>query len=90
MTDSNDDFAGQVDDRIRKDLMERIKNQGHDMQVKDAEGDYVGTVDHIDGDQLKLAKSGSMDGQHHFVPLESVSSMDDNAVYLSIPKSQVA
>lgn len=89
MTDSNDDFARQVDERIEHDLMERLAHEAHDMPVKDVDGDYVGTVDHIDGDRLKLAKSGSPDGQHHYVPLSAVESMDDTTVYLNIQSTEV-
>ena len=81
--------AGEVDDRIRADLLRRLEQDAHDMPVKDAAGDQVGTVDHVDGDRLKLTKSGSIDGQHHYVPLTAVSSMDDVAVYLNIDKSEV-
>jgi hypothetical protein len=83
------DSAGEVDDRIREDMMRRIQDEGHDMPVKDAAGDQIGTVDHLDGDRLKLTKSGSMDGQHHYVPLSAVESMDDVAVYLNIGKDEV-
>ncbi|WP_051935530.1 DUF2171 domain-containing protein [Deinococcus sp. YIM 77859] len=81
--------AAQIDGRIQQALRERLQQQGEHMQVKDKNGDYVGTVDHIEGDQLKLTKSGSPDGQHHYVPLSSVESMDDVAVYLNITQDQV-
>ena len=83
------DSAGQVGDHIRNDLMRRIQDEGHDMPVKDVNGDQVGTVDHIEGDRLKLAKSGSPDGQHHYVPLHAVASMDDTAVYLDVGRDAV-
>lgn len=47
------------------------------MQVIAADGTPIGTVDHLDGpDRIKLAKSTSPDGQHHFVPLTWVDHVD--------------
>ncbi|MBI0446210.1 MULTISPECIES: DUF2171 domain-containing protein [unclassified Deinococcus] len=86
---SDQNVASQIDNRIEQDLRERLQRQGEHMQVKDKNGDYVGTVDHIEGDQLKLTKSGSHDGQHHYVPLSSVESMDDVAVYLNVTQDQI-
>jgi len=89
--DQNNDqnVASQIDNRIEQDLRERLQRQGEHMQVKDKNGEYVGTVDHIEGDQLKLTKSGSHDGQHHYVPLSNVESMDDVAVYLNVERSSL-
>ncbi|GAA5511471.1 hypothetical protein Dcar01_00181 [Deinococcus carri] len=81
--------ADQIDSRIQQDLRDRLSREGDHMQVKDKNGDYVGTVDHIEGDRLKLTKSGSADGQHHYVPLSSVESMDDVAVYLNVTQDQI-
>ncbi|EYB68694.1 hypothetical protein DEIPH_ctg017orf0024 [Deinococcus phoenicis] len=86
---NDQNVAAQVDNRIQQDLRERLERQGDHMQVKDMNGDYVGTVDHIEGDRLKLTRSGSADGQHHYVPLSSVESMDDVAVYLNIGQDQI-
>lgn len=47
------------------------------MDVIAADGTKVGTVDHLEGrDQIKLAKSTSPDGQHHYVPLSWVDHVD--------------
>lgn len=86
---NDQNVANQVDDRIRQNLRERLESQGEHMQVKDVNGEYVGTVDHMEGDQLKLTRSGSHDGQHHYVPLSQVESMDEVAVYLNVPGSEV-
>ncbi|AIZ46462.1 hypothetical protein QR90_04315 [Deinococcus radiopugnans] len=58
------------------------------MQVKDKDGEHVGTVDHLDGDRIKLTKSDSSDGQHHYVPLSQVESMDNVAVYLNVTREE--
>lgn len=46
--------------------------------VLGADGEYVGTVDRVEGDQIKLTRQ---DGRHHFLPLSMVVSVD-NAVRL--------
>lgn len=43
-------------------------------------------VDHVEGNQLKLAKDSK--GQHHFVPLDWVTRIDDK-VHLNKPGEQV-
>jgi hypothetical protein len=46
------------------------------MDVIASEGTKIGTVDHLDGDRIKLAKSTSPDGQHHFIPLAFIDHID--------------
>ena len=47
------------------------------MEVIASDGTSIGTVDHLDGpDRIKLAKSTSPDGQHHYVPLTWVDHVD--------------
>jgi hypothetical protein len=47
------------------------------MEVIGSDGQHVGTVDHMDGaDKIKLAKTDSKDGQHHFIPLSLVDHVD--------------
>lgn len=84
MTQSNE-----ISDRIAHDLKARLEQEGEHLQVKDANGEHVGTVDHVEGNQLKLTRSGSPDGQHHYVPLEQVESMDEVAVYLNVAHSDL-
>lgn len=43
-------------------------------------------VDHVQGNQLKLAKDDS--GQHHFIPLEWVTTVDDK-VHVNKPGDEV-
>ena len=84
MTQSNE-----ISDRIAQDLKARLEQEGEHLQVKDANGEHVGTVDHVEGDQLKLTRVGSPDGQYHYVPLEQVESMDEVAVYLNVAHSDL-
>jgi hypothetical protein len=84
MTQNNE-----ISDRIASDLKDKLAQGGEHMQVKDVNGDHVGTVDHLEGDMLKLTKSDSPDGQHHMVPLSQVESMDEVAVYLNVAHADI-
>ena len=53
------------------------------MMVVDAEGRQVGTVDSLDGERIKLTRSGSEDGQHHYLTLDPVESVEGGAVRIS-------
>ena len=49
------------------------------MEVISADGQRIGTVDHLDGpDRIKLAKSTSPDGQHHYVPFMWIDHVDQH------------
>ena len=52
------------------------------MEVVDDGGSHVGTVDHVDGDRIKLARSDSSDGQHHYVAVSQVAGIEGNKVRL--------
>ena len=41
-------------------------------------GTKVGTVDHVEGNSIKLTRSGSPDGQHHRIPLSWVAKVHDH------------
>lgn len=60
-------------------------------QVVDVNGEHVGIVDHLDGeDKIKLAKSDpEAGGEHHLIPISWVKDVDDNKVVLSKSKSDV-
>ncbi|WP_448954639.1 DUF2171 domain-containing protein [Labrys neptuniae] len=47
------------------------------MEVITADGVKIGTVDDLGDDQIRLAKSTSPDGVHHFVPLNWVDHVDE-------------
>ena len=59
------------------------------MEVVDSDGVHVGTVDHLDGDRIKLTKQDSPqteDGQgakHHYISIGLVASVEDGKVWLS-------
>ncbi|KHA64161.1 MULTISPECIES: DUF2171 domain-containing protein [Sphingomonas] len=58
-------------------------------EVIGADGVHVGTVDHVDGDRIKLTKNDSpqsQDGQgakHHYISLGLVAEIEGDKVRLS-------
>ena len=46
--------------------------------VYGADDHKVGKVDHVQGDQIKLTKNDSPDGQHHLIPLAWVAKVHDH------------
>ncbi|WP_293942989.1 DUF2171 domain-containing protein [Sphingomonas sp.] len=57
------------------------------MEVIGADGVHVGTVDHIDGDRIKLTKKdsgeGSHEGHHHYISRGLVADIEGDRVRLS-------
>lgn len=74
-------------------MFEKLRIKEH-MEVTDAAGQHLGTVDEVDGDTIKLTRSDSGDGAHHYVPFDSVDRIEDNRVYLkagaAAPQPRVA
>lgn len=52
------------------------------MDVVASCGKTIGKVDHVEGNVIKLTKSDSSDGMHHFIPMSWVDRVDDH-VHLS-------
>ena len=55
------------------------------MEIIGADGIHIGTVDHVDGDRIKMTKadSGSHDDHHHYFSGGLVASVEGNQVRLS-------
>jgi hypothetical protein len=57
------------------------------MEVIGADGVHVGTVDHIDGDRIKLTKKdsgeGSHKGHHHYISTGLIAGVEGDTVRLS-------
>ena len=57
------------------------------MEVIGADGVHVGTVDHVDGDRIKLTKAdsgmGSHMGHHHYISMGLVAEVEGDQVRLS-------
>jgi hypothetical protein len=52
-------------------------------EVIGADGVHVGTVDHVDGERIKLARSDSPDGRHHYISAGLVADVEDGRIRLS-------
>lgn len=48
-----------------------------------ADGVHVGTVDHLDGDRIKLTKADSSDERHHYISTGLIAEVEDGTVRLS-------
>ncbi len=48
------------------------------MDVVASCGTKVGVVDHVEGAAIKLTRTGSPDGQHHFIPVAWVDHVDNH------------
>lgn len=62
-------------------MFEKLRIREH-MEVTTNTGQHVGTVDEVENDQIKLTRSDSKDGAHHYIAVDSVDRIDDNRVYL--------
>ena len=68
--------------------MDTSMNISEHMEVVGSDGGHIGTVDRVEGDQIKLTKDDSPDGRHHHIPVNDVDSIDKNRVMLSQTASQ--
>lgn len=62
-------------------MFEKIRIKEH-MEVTDARGQHVGTVDEVEDERIKLTRSDSNDNMHHFLPIDAIEKIDDNRIYL--------
>jgi hypothetical protein len=57
------------------------------MDVIGADGVHVGTVDHVDGDRIKLTKKdsgqGAHEGHHHYISKGLIAGIEGDTVRLS-------
>ncbi len=47
------------------------------MEVVGSCGNRLGSVDRVENGSIKLTKNSSSDGQHHFIPMDWVETIDD-------------
>lgn len=50
------------------------------MNVVDSDGQTIGTVDRVEGERIKLTKTSSSDGQHHYIELDQVEEIEGDKV----------
>ena len=64
------------------DIREQMKVVGSDRKP-------IGTVDHVEGDEIKLAKNDPQArGQHHYIPSDWVEKVEGDQVRLNISSTQ--
>lgn len=63
--------------------MANLNEIKEDMTVVGSDGGHVGTVDKVEGDQIKLTKKDSPNGQHNFLSADMVDSIDGDNVKIS-------
>ncbi|MCB8884070.1 DUF2171 domain-containing protein [Acidisoma cellulosilytica] len=68
-------------------MFEKLRIKEH-MEISGSDGEHVGTVDKLENDQIKLTRTDSSDRQHHFLAFDLVDRVEDNRVYLKVPKSE--
>lgn len=86
--------AGQMGDGAGQQATSANRFAGQireDMEVIGADGVHLGTVDHIDGERIKLTRrdsgagfeGGRHEGHHHYLPLGLVAAIEGDKVRLS-------
>jgi len=76
-------------------MVDKSQIQEH-AEVIGADGVHLGTVDHLDGDRIKLTRTDSPQGpdgegaKHHYIPLGLVADVEDGKVRLSANADVVA
>ena len=64
-----------------------LKQIRQHMEVIGADGGHIGTVDHMQGDRIKLTRrdsgSGSHQGHHHYISSRLIADIEGNKVRLS-------
>lgn len=69
-------------------MMDQNQIREH-MDVISSDGQHVGTVDHMDGNRIKLTKNDqTAQGKHHYLPMDWVQTVDEH-VHLNQSSQQV-
>ena len=64
--------------------MEDTSQIREQMEVVGSDGQHVGTVDRVENDKIKLTrKDPEAEGQHHYIPIDWVDSVEQNEVRLN-------
>jgi hypothetical protein len=76
-----------LDENVKEKAMSGFEDIREHMQVIGADGVPVGTVDHVEGDRIKLTKKdsgfGSHEGHHHYISRGLVADIEGDVVRLS-------
>jgi hypothetical protein len=72
---------------VKEKAMSGFEDIREHMQVIGADGVPVGTVDHVEGDRIKLTKAdsglGGHEGHHHYISRGLVADIEGDVVRLS-------
>ncbi len=52
------------------------------MEVVGSDGQHVGTVDKLEGDNIKLTRNDSPDGKHHRITMDQVDTIEGGRLVL--------
>ena len=59
------------------------------MEVVGSDGQHVGTVDHLEGNKVKLTKSDpASGGKHHYLEADAIDHVEQDKVCLNVPAAQ--
>ena len=62
-------------------MFEKLRIKPH-MEIADASGEHIGTVDEVEHARLRLTRSDSGDNMHHYLPIDAVERIDGDRIYL--------
>lgn len=85
-TDNSGRMGRDMQEQIREHMMVHAQGQG---SMNGIEGEHVGTVDYIEGDNIILTKNDSPDGMHHSISMSFVDRIEGNTVFLNIDAETV-
>jgi hypothetical protein len=74
-------------------MMSGFENIREHMQVIGADGAHIGTVDHVEGDRIKLIRADSgvaHTDHHHYIPRGLVAEVEGDRVRLTARADVVA
>ena len=70
-------------------MFEKLRIKEH-MEIVGSDGEHVGTVDHVDGETIKIFNNDSSYHENHTLPFDLVDRVEDNRIYLNVPKAQAS
>jgi hypothetical protein len=80
-TDNSGQMGRDMSGQIREHMMVHAQGQG---SMNGVEGEHVGTVDYVEGDNIILTKNDSPDGMHHSISMSFVDRVEGNTVFLNV------
>ncbi|EHM02533.1 hypothetical protein HMPREF9946_01034 [Acetobacteraceae bacterium AT-5844] len=60
-------------------MIDKTKIEEH-AEIVGSCGNHVGTVDHVEGDFIKLTRDDSADGKHHYLPISALADIQPGRV----------